>query len=103
MEKKQEIKSILIVGRRWFDKINGNTYHSSQSFIDGDLKDQVNFEYGYDDQYKYSAFERLEKKNLIPLRSTYENGMCESFRDYTERTGIKINYTVSDVGRRKDL
>jgi hypothetical protein len=103
MEKKEEIKSILIVGRRWLDKIYGNTYHSSQSFIDGELKDNVNFEYGYDEGYKQTAFESLEKKNLIPERKKYDNGMNESFRDYTERTGIKINYTVSDVSRKKDL
>ena len=35
--KKLKIQSIMIVGKRWFDKTYGNTYCSSRVYINGEL------------------------------------------------------------------
>ena len=40
------IKSVQILGRRWRDKANGNTYHSARVFIDGECVGAVPFQYG---------------------------------------------------------
>ena len=52
----------IIVGKKWFDKANGNTYHSARVF---DLEKKViavaPFQYGYHDQFIQSATEALQK------------------------------------------
>jgi cation transport regulator ChaC len=56
----------IIVGKKWFDKANGNTYHSARVY---DLEKKViavaPYEYGYGDQYIYSAFNALKKAGII--------------------------------------
>jgi hypothetical protein len=35
LEKVMFMKSVVIVGRRWFDKANGNTYNTAKVYVDG--------------------------------------------------------------------
>jgi hypothetical protein len=95
--------SLVIVGRRWFDRVNGNTYHSAEMVIDGECVGKVPMTYGYGDQYIDSAFDYLEKKNLIPLRERYITGSKEQPYQWVERTGIKVFSTASEVRSKKDL
>lgn len=50
----------VVTAVKWFDKVNGNTYHSAQI-----LKTEtgevfyVPFQYGYGSQYQQSALEKL--------------------------------------------
>jgi hypothetical protein len=96
-------KSIVIVGRRWFNKNTGNTYFSSQIFVDGNLVHTIDYEYGYGNQYCQSSQEWLDKNGYLPGLEHNANGSFESLWNYAERKGMTINYTATDVSRKKDL
>lgn len=98
------MRSIVFVGRRWFDKVNGNTYHTTECILDGEFVGKTATAYGYGEQYVQSGFEYLEGKNLIPARiRNNENGVYEQLWQWKEKHGIAVHSTVADVGRRKDL
>ena len=96
-------KSIVILGRRWFQKTYGNTYHTATVIIDGETMFSTPIEYGYGDQYRDTAFRELESRGLIPARLEHANGSHECSWQWEERTGIKVGYSCADVMREKDL
>lgn len=85
-----------IIGRRWFEKTNGNTYHSVEVYKDGELLGRVPFAYGYGDQYRQSAFDILVKLGY------YKEGEYSKF--FLSKTAGDGNlFSVSDVARKKNL
>lgn len=90
--------NITIIGRRWFDRINGNTYHSVQCVINGEQVAYVPFAYGYDDQYIQTGANELHKLGYLP-----NWGDRSVFWRYCEENGITLFTTRSDVSRKKDL
>lgn len=94
----KKVKNIQVIGRRWFQKSFGNTYHSVQVFVDGELIGYMPFAYGYGDQYMQSAYGVLK-----------ENGYLSDMRNdemlwrYCQDKGITLTYSASDVNRKKDL
>jgi hypothetical protein len=101
--KAANIKSIVIVGRRWFERTNGNTYHSVDAYVDGKLAFREPFTYGYGDQYRWTALSGLEKAGYLPGIERYPNGGSESLSRYCERHGITLADEVVDVPRKRDL
>ena len=93
--------SLVIIGRRWFDKQNGNTYHTSQIIINGRIAYKTDFAYGYDDAYVDTAAEWLEKEGYIE-RERYQSGMREPLWRYCQERNITLTYMAFDV-RKKDL
>ncbi len=61
---------IRVHGMTWFDRVNGNTYHSAWvtcAYGDDRLDTHaVPFQYGYDQQYLQSAYETLISKGVLP-------------------------------------
>ena len=61
----KKFKLIIIDARRWFDRINGNTYHSVTVTVKHARKDDLvlrcEFAYGYDEQYLQTADALLHK------------------------------------------
>ena len=51
MSRKKKIKSITILGRKWWDKQNGNTYNTAQIMVNGETVGKTPFQYGYGDHY----------------------------------------------------
>lgn len=95
--------NITIIGRRWFDKINGNTYFSSVAVINGKQVAEIPYEHGYGNQYEDSMFNLLFKLGYCADRERYNNGSNEPFWVYCDRKGITKYVTHSDVSRKKDL
>lgn len=94
------MKNIRIEGRRWRDKINGNTYHSARVYVDGELVVAVPWQYGYGDQYVWSGWLALvELLNLDIER--HENGSESAWR-WCERHGVKVDYDYVD-GLKRDM
>lgn len=62
-ERKPKRKRFVVIGGKWFDKINGNTYHRAK-IIDMNTNSiyYTEFEYGYDSQYMSSARDYLRDK-----------------------------------------
>lgn len=61
---------------KWFDKVNGNTYHSVNvtRCIDGAVV-YGEFQYGYGNQYEYTAFEAMAKAGWIPAKYSKQNAL----------------------------
>ena len=95
-------KSITVIGRRWFERTNGNTYYSAEIYVDGQRVHKIPFAYGYGDQYEWEAYEWLEENGRIELER-YNNGGREAPWVYCERVGCQKISSVSDVSRKKDL
>lgn len=91
------MESITIIGKRWFDKVNGNTYHSSTIYVDGDLVGEVPFKYGYGECYLQTAFNFLHLKGFVGEECKFPYWL------YCKDRGIKLITEVSDVTRKKDL
>lgn len=103
-EKANKPRSITIIGKRWFDKIYGNTYFSSTGYIDGEEVVHIPFEYGYDEQYLYRTWEEMIEKGFIyPMPEKYKSGPYQPAWQWCQDNGVKLVYNVSDVSRKRDL
>jgi len=100
-------KTIQIIGKRWFDKKNGNTYHSVEVYEDNKFIGKNPFEYGYDEQYIQSAFKILQNAGIYPkTNKRLLSGLNEDYYNFQQERRSnrdKFLITVSDVSRRKDL
>jgi len=98
-----EIKAIHIQGRLWHDKLYGNTYHSTSSTIYGNQNQIIDtlstsYEYGYGNQYIFTALKALAESGLIPPVAS----SLESWYEYQNRTGILV-ITSCVYGLKKDM
>lgn len=92
-------KEIRIVGRRWFQRTYGNTYHVTDVYVDGNLVYTSPRSYGYGEQYEETGWGWLEDNFYIPKRGkTYEPPWRQA-----EDLGIKYTREVYDVKRQRDL
>lgn len=96
MKKLKKSDQVVVIGRRWFERVNGNTYHSVNVSVNGEWLDGIDFTYGYDSMYEQNALELLKKhyNNLNNISSLWR---------IKYDIGCKLISTVSDVQRRKDL
>lgn len=101
--RKRKPRVIHIHGRRWFERTNGNTYHTCDIWVDGEHVHKIPFQYGYGSQYEWSAAEWLENNGYMPGRSHHANGGGDSLCRYCDEHGIKCVTEVDDVPRKKDL
>lgn len=99
IKEKKEISSrpkYLVEGYRWFDKVNGNTYHT---VVITDLNSgeviykSPDLVYGYGEQWRHTAYDELKKKGLVK----------EEDRTNHELNRKRFIYRQTDVTRQKDL
>jgi hypothetical protein len=90
-------ESIMVVGRRWFERTNGNTYHTAEIYVNNEFVHKIDFTYGYGDQYYWNSWSWLKANGYV------KGSNFESPRIYCEKNKIKWNAAVSDVKRKKDL
>lgn len=94
--------SITVIGRRWFDRRYGNTYHTSTVLVNGALMYRSPVTYGYDNQYIQTAYDYLQDADIVhPER--YSNGMPEHIGTLCDRVGIDLMCEAADVARKSDL
>lgn len=68
----EEVKpTITAYCRRWFDKVNGNSYFSVSIEI---AYNSINIPMQYGSQWQYEVIDLLEKYGFIPKIPYYENG-----------------------------
>lgn len=92
------MKKYLIIGRRWFDRINGNTYHSVEivEIILGREDETIAtipMTYGYGDQYKHTAYDELIRLGLAKEEDRFNH----------ELNRKRFRYECFDVSRKRDL
>jgi hypothetical protein len=92
--------SIHINARRWFERTNGNTYHSVSVLVDGAEIGVAPFSYGYDEHYMVTAGKLLQAfaPELAP-DDAYDLGRWT----WRESSGHTITSDVVDVQRKRDL
>lgn len=92
------IKSITVIGRRWFHRGPGNTYHSVQILVNGLPWRNVDYRYGYGTAYEDSALALLQQEGVLPKEPHYMSAcsLCE-------KLGIAYSAIVTDVHSKKDL
>jgi len=85
----------LIVGRKWFDKTYGNTYHTVKirDLENGETIVQTDMQYGYGDHYRQTAYFELVKLGLAK-EEDYNNHALNRER---------FIYEVVEVQRKRDL
>lgn len=95
---------IVIVGKRWFQRTYGNTYHSVSVEVDGELIEYRPFQYGYGEQYLQTACEVLQAAGYYPGNacSSGDPGWSAFRKDMRENKG-KFTIVCVDVERKKDL
>lgn len=98
-----ENEGFSIIGRRWFQKSFGNTYHTAEIWFNGELLHKTGMVYGYGEHYLQTATEWLEKNGYLPGLEHYENGSSESLWRYCEKRNTQCNYKAIDVKRERDL
>ncbi len=91
------MKSLTVIGRRWFQKSAGNTYNSCDIVIDGATVAYLAPSYGYGDYYLQRAGEWLEGHGDIPAGRSYPLSV------WCRANGVAFTYSVSDVARERDL
>ncbi len=99
----KDMKTITIIGRRWFRKPVGNTYHSAEILVDGVLVHKIDYAYGYGIQYNHNAKVWLTQNGYLPGIEVKAGTPGESLWRYCERQGITLVDTVTDVKRKRDL
>ncbi len=95
-------KVVTVMARRWFEKVNGNTYHSVMVYYDGDLVNKETGElteinYGYGSAWEQTAQELLTRHGI------YRDSKLMLRRMVEEENGDKLVWDVIDVPKEKDL
>lgn len=95
------MKDIMVIGRRWFDKINGNTYCAAKVFIDGKHVLTTDWTYGYGDFYQQLAAMELNEKDTIKIPK-HRGGSTQSLWAFCSENNIGFDYRVFD-GLKREL
>jgi len=89
--------TIDIIGKEWFDKINGNSYHSAQVTINNDAVLYVPLTYGYDDHYLQSALKLLKAEYIIA--KDFEGSLSR----YCYDNNISLDYHIIKKCLKRDV
>lgn len=93
-----------IQAKRWFDRINGNTYHSVAIYNGNEFVDKNPFTYGYDEHYRQTAMELLQNKGIYPKTDKrLLSGISKDEYDFSNWAKKNCLFLCVDVSRKKDL
>ncbi len=80
--KLSQLKTIDINAKEWHDKINGNSYFSSDVILNYGMNSQetikVPFQYGYGDHYVYQSLREIQK--LFPKSKWYRENLLGKYQ-----------------------
>lgn len=81
----------------WFDRVNGNTYHSVMVTRCRDGKTlAVPFRYGYGDSYRQSALDAMASAKWVPAKYRGRHAYC-----YERDNKYPIQWNVRDGSKRE--
>jgi hypothetical protein len=105
MARRAKIQHIGLIGKRWRDRVMGNTYNTVQIHVNGKIVATLAQDGGGGDVYEDRAANWLVKngylpeiERIIPTGSNYK-----SIRQYARDLGFKYDSQALDVPRKKDL
>lgn len=81
MERKIEFIAHAV---KWFDKVNGNTYHSVriERVKDGAILKSLPINYGYGDHYRQTALDLMVEHSWIDQKYKGKNHLYERGNNY---------------------
>lgn len=87
---------------RWFDKVNGNTYHSVH-VTNNETGESLfcPFQYGYGEQYRETALHEMSSKGWLPEKYTGADKAGAKYWFYERENDYPINWIVTD-GLKRD-
>lgn len=95
------LHTIDISAKEWFDKANGNSYHSVQITTNFGKPDEQTFyapfQYGYGEAYMQTATKVLQQHKLIP-----NNGHLVLWR-YCEANNIILRNNITRGCKKRDV
>ena len=88
--KERKIK-FIVVAVRWFDRLNGNTYHSVrvERMKDGKVITS-HMQYGYEDHYKQTALQIMFFHRWLPKKY----GLDRHHKAMNDKTPVKTSYML---------
>ena len=94
----------IVTAARWFDRVNGNTYHACrvQRCRDGATL-KCSWQYGYGDQYRQTALTAMAEAKWLPPKYRQkrpEGGLA--FWAFESDNGYPILWNVTD-GLKRDM
>lgn len=92
-----QVNSLIINGRRWFQRSYGSTYCTADIYVNGEHVHTTPIEYGYGDYYLQAAGEWLAANGYVPHEHRHY------LPHYCDEAGIDLVNSVSDVSRERDL
>ena len=104
--KLSKLKTIDINAKEWHDKINGNSYFSSDVILNYGMNSQetikVPFQYGYGDHYIYQSLREIQK--LFPKSKWYKENLLGKYQIQKEykiiiRNSIKTNCLKRELSK----
>ncbi len=105
MARRAKIQHIGLIGKRWRDRVNGNTYNSVQIMVNGKTVATLAQGYGGGSMYEDRAAVWLVKNGYLPEIERLAPHMpnYKSIGQYARDLGFKYDSQVLDVPRKKDL
>jgi len=93
----RDIKYIATI-KKWFDKVNGNTYHSARILrVRDDKEIKVKWQYGYEEQYKQSCFKEMQEQEWIVKFDNY------SVNYWQRKNNYPIKWIDKGHGLKRDM
>mgnify|MGYP003153510370 CR=1 FL=1 len=104
--KLSQLKTIDINAKEWFDKVNGNSYFSSDVTLNYGMSNQktikLPFQYGYGEQYIYESLKAIQK--LFPKSKWFKENLLGIYQIQDEykiiiRNSIKTNCLKRELNK----
>jgi len=90
--KRLKIQGLMVIGRKWFDRAAGNTYHSAEVIVFTSKECHTYrscLTYGYGSQYLKTGLDLLIKNKWFKESDCrYENGNRKTLRRVLQDVGI---------------
>jgi len=94
-----KIVTIDINAKEWFDKVNGNSYFSSEVVINYGMNDRevinIPFQYGYGSHYQDVSFQALKEKYGIESKN--------QIWQYCRENNIILRTNIQTGCKKRDL
>ena len=104
--KLSQLKNIDINAKEWRDKINGNSYFSSDVTLNYGMQNEetikLPFQYGYSDHYVYQSLREIQK--LFPKSKWFKENLLGKYQIQKEykiiiRNNIKTNCLKRELNK----
>lgn len=97
--KNVSLKTVNVIGKKWFDHINGNTYNSVVVTVNQSFKNEFSFSlpitYGYGDYYLQRTIEFLVSIGAVESYATFHRMQLDS--------KIRVTAYCSDNCKKADV